>query len=699
MSRREVKSDSSVKMYLCSGILKGVGEQIGRKIYERFGEESLKVMEESYDRLTAISGISSRKAKDIHDCFMKNKHEYKRVMFFQRYSITPYIASKIIQRYGANYEEVISKNPYRLAREIKGVGFLSADRIAENFGIAKNSQERIMAGIIHVISEFGIDGSSGVSIGTLANKSAITLEVSSEDVLSALMILLKEKQLFLYEYSFYSGGRRIESEEEIKRHLYSAEDDVQSIVMLPVYYHMENGIARKLVQIIRNSGKNKIQSLDIEEGLHFISTAFNVQLSDGQISAFRNIFTHKVSIITGGPGTGKTQLIFSVIKAAKQQMSDIKIKLVAPTGKAAKRIKESSGENATTVHRLLEFDPVISTFRYNEENLLKCDLIVVDESSMIDIRLMNALLKAVSLDTTMVFVGDVDQLPSVGAGQVLNDMITSNMVKVAYLEKIFRQVEHSKIVQYAHMIKNGNVPSFQAGTAVCDGGDVVFFEEELPANVPNTVINLLQGNMLRLLFGLEDSNEMKRQNLRYIMDNVQVISPMQKGEAGVRALNIAMQAKLNQTQEYVKGLNYMYKVGDKVMQVENNYSKKVFNGEIGVIEGIDAQQKEIRVLFEERGKVAYKRTELEQLSLAYAITIHKSQGSEYRAAIIPIMMQHSVMLERRLIYTALTRVKDIAIFVGQKRAFGMGVKRANSAKRYTALRYILQSLDDGKNCQ
>ncbi len=625
-----------IEKYLGSGLIKGIGPVMANRIVKRFGEETLEVIEEDVERLKEVEGIGEKRISMIKKAWDEQKEIRDIMIFLQQHGISPSYAPKIYKKYKERSIEVLKENPYRLAMDIFGIGFITADRIAEKLGFPKDSELRAMSGIIYVLQQVADEGHVYYPYEELMERCKKILDVSEEVIENAL--------------------NKLEFEGRIVR-----EEDA---VYLSQFYVCETGIARRLIRLMEMP--KSIRKINAEKAIEWVQKKPGIQLAERQKEAIRQVAENKVLIITGGPGTGKTTVINAIIKIFSQ--IGAKILLAAPTGRASKRITETSGYEAKTIHRLLEYSPDKGEFKRNEKSPLSCDMLIIDEASMIDVVLMYHLIKAVPLNATLILVGDVNQLPSVGPGNVLKDIISSNMFPVVELNEIFRQARESLIIVNAHRINAGNFPIFKSEKK---HSDFYFIEEEDPEKGLSIIVDLVKDRIPKR-FGFDPYND------------IQVISPMNKGIIGAENLNEKLQDVLNPSSFGIVRGTRRFRIGDKVMQIRNNYEKGVFNGEIGRIVKIDQENQEILVSFD-IGVVPYDYSELDELSLAYAISVHKAQGSEYPAVIIPIFIQHYVLLQRNLIYTAITRGKKLVVIVGTKKAFIIGIKNNKIQKRYTKL--------------
>jgi exodeoxyribonuclease V alpha subunit len=569
------------------------------------------------------------------------------MVFLQSHGVGTTRATRIYKTYGEKAIEIVSQNPYQLAKDIRGIGFISADTIAGNLGIAKNSLVRARAGIAHVLLEATSDGHCGLPKEILIQSSQKLLEIEKDLIELAIVEEIKLKSLVA--------------------------DTLNNIetIFLTSYYVYEKNIAK----ILLNLAKSPVlwNQTDTTEILPIVEEQLNIKLAKSQKLAISKALESKLMVITGGPGTGKTTLVNALLKtlAAKK----LNIKLCAPTGRAAKRLSESTGLEATTIHRLLEIDPAYGSFKRNEESPLLCDYLVIDETSMVDVPLFYSLLKALPLHSALLLVGDVDQLPSVGAGQVLKDIISSRVISTVQLTEIFRQAATSKIITNAHSVNQGMLPNLHPPK---EESDFYFIEAEHGDDIINKIITMIKDRIP------------ERFNLNPVHD-IQLLCPMQRGGVGARSLNVELQKVLNPN--YSNGIlkfGQIFAVGDKIMQTENNYDKETYNGDIGIIRAINEQDQEITINFYNRD-VTYDYTDLDQITLAYDTTIHKSQGSEYPAVIIPLTMQSYRMLRRNLIYTAITRGKKLVVIIGQKKALAIAVKDNTSSHRYSKLKEWLMA--------
>jgi exodeoxyribonuclease V alpha subunit len=567
------------------------------------------------------------------------------MIFLQSHRVGTSRATRIYKAYGEMAIKIVSENPYNLARDISGIGFLTADKIAKCLGIKEDSIIRARAGINYVLTEALSSGHCGLPTELLLKKAKELLEIDEKILKQAL-------------HEELQAGNLIED---------SIEDN-KGIIFLAGYYNYEKNIAIKLG--ILSKDKPIWNDIDTVKAIEWVEKKLSIQLADNQKNAIKTVISSKVTVITGGPGTGKTTLLNSILKilTAKQY----KVKLCAPTGRAAKRLSESTNTESTTIHRLLQYDPRTNKFKYDQDHPLDTQLLVIDEASMVDVQLLNNLLKAVPNTAGLIIVGDVDQLPSVGPGQILKDIIDSNKIPTIRLTEIFRQEKNSQIIVNAHLVNKGMFPKLQQDPND-RSNDFYFIEANTPEEIIDKVIRFVKYSV-PIVFKLNS------------ITDAQVLCPMQRGGCGARSLNIELQKALNPNHnQAIEKYGQLYSIGDKVMQMENDYDKEVYNGDMGFISRIDPEEQEITVMIDNK-PIKYSFSELDELSIAYATTIHKSQGSEYPAVIIPLTTQHFTMLQKNLLYTAITRGSKLVVLVGQKKAIAIAVKNNKETKRYTKLR-------------
>lgn len=638
-----------LKKYLGSGLIKGIGPAYADKLVNAFGEKVLEVIDKNPERLKAVDGIGQKRAEKIIAAWQDQKEVSNIMVFLQNKGISTTYAVKIYKQYKAESIAVIEENPYRLAQDIWGIGFKTADQIAQQSGIAADCKRRITAALLHVIQTTASDGNLYIALDDLKQETATLLELDLEEIQHIIKNAL---------HDLYNADK-------IKLLTY---EDVHYIT-LPSFYFSEKGIAHKVEKLLTYPAHHIFDTKKIEESLREESTqivSLNEQQREGVIACLRN----KVTIITGGPGTGKTTLIKKLLTVLDDHT--VKYCLAAPTGRAAKRITEGTGRYASTLHRLLNFDVSTMSFQHNESNALSYDYIIVDEASMIDVFLANALLKALPYSAHLVLIGDIDQLPSVGAGNFLTDMIASQKIITIKLQHIFRQAQNSLIIINAHKINNGEFPVSQHENAQ---KDFIFIKEDDPQNIPMHLETIY-------------SKALRYYNIS--KDDAIVLTPMHRGVAGTQKINHDLQQMLcgPYNGPMITYAGTQFQIGDRVMQLRNNYDKNVFNGDIGVIEDINLEDKIVHVRFLEQ-LIEYEASDLNELIHAYAISIHKSQGSEFQAVVIPLFMQHFMMLQRNLLYTAVTRAKKLCIIIGQPKALAMAVKNNKSVERITFLKQFL----------
>ncbi|HHP7234630.1 MAG TPA: ATP-dependent RecD-like DNA helicase [Desulfobacterales bacterium] len=647
-----------IERYLGSGMIRGLGPVMARRIVKHFGDETLEVIENDIERLTEVEGIGRKRVELIARAWQDQKEIRNVMIFLQDHGISTGYAAKIFRRYGQGAIVVVKENPYRLAADIDGIGFKVADRIAEKLGMPPDSPTRLTAGILYVLARLADEGHVYYPYEPLLEKCGEILSVSPEALKDAVGSLALADRIVI---------------EDLNDGLTDDRENHES-VYLKEFHVCETAIARRLRVLI--TAPKSIREVQVDSALQWVQQQLAVHLAEKQIEAVRAALVEKVLVITGGPGTGKTTIINAVLKIFAR--IGVRFFLAAPTGRAAKRMAEACGHESRTIHRMLEYNRVKGGFQKNDDNPLDCRLLVIDEASMIDTVLMHHLLKAVPPTTTLILVGDVNQLPSVGAGNVLRDVIESGAVRVTRLTEIFRQARRSQIVVNAHRINAGRLPEL---TPPVDDSDFFFIEQEDPEKVLDIILELV-GRRIPNRFGFDPFTE------------VQVLTPMHRGVVGSGNLNDRLQETLNPGSDGISRGDRRFRVGDRVMQIKNNYDKDVFNGDIGRIEGIDPVDQTLRVNFDER-PIAYEFSELDELVPAYAISVHKSQGSEYPAVVMPLLPQHYLLLQRNLIYTAVTRGRKLMVLVGARRALEIGVHNDSTQRRYTFLRSRLAQPSGG----
>lgn len=621
-----------IEKYLGSGLVKGIGPKFAHLIVEKFGTETIDIIETDIERLYEVVGIGKKRVEKIRDSWEKQKDIKDVMLFLQGYGVSTAYAAKIYRQYGKDSIETVKANPYKLADDIWGIGFKTADGIANKMGYEKNDLRRCKSGLNYTLNQLSDEGHVYAVEEQLVEAAKKLLEADEEPIRQAMSEML--------------------ANDELKQE--------KDAIYLPPFYFSEVGTARKILGLLNQSVTRKNVSLDIDA----IQKSSGIVFDDVQIAAIKQAVDAKVMVLTGGPGTGKTTTTQGIIAAFKTM--GLRILLAAPTGRAAKRMSEATGMEAKTIHRLLEYNPA-DGYKRNDENPLEGDALIVDECSMVDIMLMYNLMKAIPTDMRLVLVGDIDQLPSVGAGNVLRDIIDSERVSVIRLTRIFRQAQTSRIVMNAHAINKGNFPDISNGKDT----DFFFIKMEDPEKVATQIVNLVQKRLPKAY--------------HQPLSNIQVLTPMQRGVVGAANLNTILQNALNNSTQSLSRSGYVFKKGDRVMQIRNNYDKDVFNGDIGVVASINQEDRTLAVDFDSH-IVEYEISELDELTLAYATTIHKSQGSEYPIVVMPVMMNHYVMLQRNLIYTGITRSKKVCVLIGQVKALAYAVHHQTVTDRNTLLK-------------
>ena len=649
-------SIKGIKKYLGSGLITGIGRELASRIVREFGEKTLEIIDKDIDKLAGVEGIGQKRVDMIRKAWADQKEIRAIMIFLQEQGVGLSHATKIYKRYGQRSIAVVSQNPYRLATEITGIGFRTADRIAKQLGFEKTAPARAEAGILYVLNQLSEEGHVFYPYEPLVVKCSEILDVDRDCIVKGFGSITLDGTIVIEDLNEHMDELRVN----------------QKAVYLARLHVSETGIARHFSRLI--SSKKSIRSMDPEKAIAWVQKRIELRLAARQIEAVKRAISDKVLIITGGPGTGKTTIIHAVIQIYRAVGA--RIFQAAPTGRASKRMMEATGQVARTIHRMLEFSWQKGGFTRNENRPMEADVIIIDEISMIDTTLMYHMLKAVPSGATLIMVGDSNQLPSVGPGNVLNDLVKSRAVPVIELNQIFRQARESRIIVNAHRIKQGRLPEIkESGENL---GDFYFIEQEAPDKALQIIMELVCSRIPRR-FDMDP------------MEDIQVLSPMHKGELGTENLNKKLQNALNPSKmELVRG-DRRFRLNDKVMQIRNNYEKEVFNGDIGLIKSIDAEKQEVIVNYDGKA-VPYDYLELDEIVLAYAISVHKSQGSEYPAVVLPVFPQHYLLLQRNLIYTAVTRGKRLVIMTGSKKALAMGVKNDRIMKRYTYLSERLKGL-------
>ena len=632
-----------IERYLSSGLVKGIGPVMAKRLVGRFKADVLNVIETRPGELLLVDGIGAKRRERISRARREAKQVREIMLFLHGHGVSTSRAVRIFKAYGDEAIEKVRSNPYMLAKDIYGIGFATADQIAQKLGIPKDSLNRARAGLDHVLLEATSEGHCALPLEKLKVAAVKLLEVPEATVEEALSQMLTSGHLLL---------------EEI---------DGEPLIFLPHLRKAEEAIAAKFKQLA--GAETLYPAIDFEKAVAWCEQRTGKTLAPSQREALKTVLTNRVVIITGGPGVGKTTLVNSILMILNAKK--VKCLLCVPTGRAAKRLTETTGLEAKTIHRLLEINPGTGRFSRDESNRLECGLLVIDETSMVDVPLMHSLVKALPTRAGLILVGDVDQLPSVGPGMVLQNLIESGIVQVVRLTEVFRQAAGSHIISNAHRIRQGEMPELRGTDPT---SDFHFVERDDPEGIAETLVKVVQNRIP------------ERFHLDPIRD-VQILCPMNRGSLGVRELNLSLQKVLNPPRSgeaAVERFGWRFQRGDKVIQTENNYDKDVFNGDIGIVEKVDAVEQEVTIRFDDR-PLKYDFGELDEVSLAYAISIHKSQGSEFPAVVIPLAMQHFMLLQQNLIYTGITRGKRLLVLVGQKKALGIAVRNDKTQRRYSGL--------------
>jgi exodeoxyribonuclease V alpha subunit len=637
-----------IEKYLGSGLIKGIGPVMAGRLVSKFGTETLEVIETDIARLCEVDGIGDKRIEMIKQAWDDQKEVRNVMVFLQGNGVSPAYGAKIYKQYGQEAVKVVRENPYRLATDIFGIGFLTADKIAQNLGISKDSQMRAEAGILYVLHQLSDEGHVFYPYEPLIEACKGVLGLEREVIVKAFGKIAEDRKIIIEDLST------------------EAFRENNKAVYLTKLYVCEVGVADRLKALMRFP--KSLKAFDRDGAIDLVQQELKIELAEKQKLAVKESLGEKILVVTGGPGTGKTTIINSIIKICGKIGQ--RVLLAAPTGRAAKRMHEATAHEAKTIHRLLEFSPKEGGFKRNENNPLEADLVIIDEASMVDTVLMYQLLKAVPEKATLILVGDVDQLPSVGAGNVLKDIIESGYIPVVRLTEIFRQAEESLIVVNAHRVNNGQMPEFSHHKD--HPQDFYFFDIEEPEKVLAKIIELCKEKIPQK-FGYDRVND------------VQVLTPMHRGIVGASNLNAELQKHLNASPDELMRGGKVLKVGDKVMQIRNNYDKDVFNGDIGRIASIAREEQEVIVDYDGR-PVSYEYSDLDEIVVAYAVSVHKAQGSEYPVVVMPVLTQHYMLLQRNLLYTGITRGKKLVILVGTKKAMAIAIKNNKPQERYTMLR-------------
>ena len=632
-----------IRKYLASGLIHGIGKTYANKIVDHFGADTLRVISEESGRLREIEGIGKLRAKSIKEAWEEQKAVREVMMFLQTYGVTDALCLRLVRKYGNSAKTILETEPYLIIREVKGIGFKTADKIALNLGLASNGPARIDAGVLHTLQESEDEGHTHVERRELALNAANLLEADATDVENRIDALMSEGELVT-----------------------SKPDWVQN----PISARAEETLVRCLKN--QSQATSSLPPIQVEKAIIWAQEKAGFSFADQQAEAVRQALQSKISILTGGPGTGKTTILRALVSILRAKKT--KILLAAPTGRAARRMAESCSHFAQTVHRLLKFDPSQGGFTMNEQNPLTCDFVIMDEASMLDLRLAAALIRSIPPKAHLVLVGDADQLPSVGSGNVLKDLIECELFQVTRLAVTFRQAENSGIVGLAHGIlagKGSPPPPVDSLSEINPQHDVHFIRAVTPEECV-TAVTKLSKDILPRKFSIDPKNDL------------QILAPLHRGIGGIGNLNDQLRDALNPNGATQVMGAMLFREGDKVIQTRNNYDKDVFNGDMGIIEAVDTLNGKVDIDFEGK-KVSYQRMEITDLQPAYAISVHKSQGSEYPVVIFPLLKQHFMMLQRNLVYTGLTRAKRKVVFVGDPAAYAMAIRNDKTLVRQTDL--------------
>ena len=671
------KTRIGIQRYLSSGVLPGVGKEIAKRIVDTFGLQTIEVLNADPRRLTAVEGIGKSTLTKIQTAWKENMVAHDTLIYLQSLGISGTYATRIHKKYDSDAMHIIQKDPYRLIQDIEGIGFQIADRIAQQIGIEADAPERLLAGILHTLQRSLLDGHVHLPKDKLLQQATKLLSLYEESTENISVEEADEEnesvQFVNKSYLNKILNRATHEGDAITEDL----GDYGTCIFLPLYWRVEKEAAESFAKLINTP--RKIYRGNFKKDIAAFETKSGLTLAKEQRLAIEAIAEDKCVVITGGPGVGKTTITRGILDLLEKQKQDVV--LAAPTGRAAKKLEDATGIEAKTIHRLLEFQPHLNLFMRNTDMPLKTDVVIVDEVSMLDINLFHALIVALPPESQLILIGDIDQLPSVGPGAVLKDIIASGATTVVRLHHIFRQAEQSKIIRNAHKINQGNLPDLK-NEDLDKGADFFFIEQEDLLRTQNIIVKLVSDSIPNK-FGLDPATD------------IQVMTPIHKGDVGTITLNKALQKKLNSSQQSsVSHKNITFCVGDKVMQTKNNYEDEVFNGNIGFIRGIERDGARIYVDFDEGRQVLYQKENLDQLTHAYAISVHKSQGAEYPAVVIPIVTQHFIMLQRNLLYTAITRGKKLVVLVGSQKAIRIAVKNNQQRKRYTWLQQRIEEYNE-----
>jgi exodeoxyribonuclease V alpha subunit len=629
-----------IQKYLESGMIKGIGPVYAKRIVEAFGIKTLDMIDQNPEALLDVAGLGEKRVEKIKSCWQEQRQVREVMVFLRGHQVSPSLAQKIFRAYGQDSIEKVKSNPYAMAKEIFGIGFKTADQIGHNLGIPHNSAVRIDAGIEHTLWELSNEGHVCYPKLELIRETSNRLGVTEDEINSRIDLLTKQGELVCE----------------------------RELVWVKPLYLCEIGIARELARLSKSHAS--LRQVDNKRAIPWVEEQLKISFAEEQAQAVAATLNDKIHIITGGPGTGKSTITKAILTILSKLTK--KILLAAPTGRAAKRMTEITGFTASTIHSLLEMNFEAGGFKRNKQNPLECDLLIIDEASMIDTQLMHHLLKAIPSHTKVVFIGDVDQLPSVGPGNVLKDLIHSNRLPLTQLKTIFRQAAGSRIITNAHLINAGEFPDLSP----MQNNDFFFMSKETPEDVLKCIVELV-------------TKRLPKTYRFHRFDEIQVLAPMKKGIIGTENLNLVLQEALNPSPTPLQKMGRQFHLGDKVMQIRNNYQKEVFNGDVGRITAIDFTEQVLEVLFEHK-RVSYDFTEMDELVLAYAVSIHKYQGSECPCIVIPVHTSHFKLLHRNLLYTGVTRGKKLVVLVGTKKALAIAVKNDEVKNRYTGLKEAIQ---------